>query len=64
MKVYVTFYKDGFGEQSVDKVFSSSEKACKYVIERDFRNNGYYKDFSEDALMKAAAVYVEVVDVE
>jgi hypothetical protein len=39
-------------------------KACKYVIERDFRCNSYYKDFSEEGLMEQALHFVLESDVE
>ena len=58
MKVYITFVKDGYGENSIDKVFSSSEKACQYIIEKEFRRNSYYNDFSQDRLMKEALLFV------
>ena len=64
MKVYITYYKDGYGYQEIDKIFSSSEKACKYVIEKDFRRNSYYNDFSQDRLMKEALLFVEEEEVE
>lgn len=64
MKVYITHYKDGYGDQEIDKIFLSSEKACKYVIERDFRCNSYYKDFSEEGLMEQALHFVLESDVE
>jgi hypothetical protein len=64
MKVYITFAKDGYGENSIDKVFSSSEKACQYIIEKEFRRNDYYKKFTDNELMEAALVFVEIVDVE
>jgi hypothetical protein len=64
MKVYITYYKDGYGYQEIDKIFSSSEKACKYIIERKFLSNDYYKDFSQDRLMKEALLFVEEGEVE
>ena len=64
MKVYITYYKDGYGYQEIDKIFSSAEKACKYIIERKFLSNDYYKDFSQDRLMKEASLFVEEGEVE
>jgi hypothetical protein len=64
MKVYITYCKDGYGYQEIDKIFSSSEKACKYTIERKFLSNDYYKDFSQDRLMKEALLFVEEGEVE
>ena len=58
MKVYITYCKDGYGYQEIDKIFSSSEKACKYTIERKFLSNDYYKKFSDDELMREAAAFV------
>jgi hypothetical protein len=58
MKVYITYCKDGYGEQVVDKAFSSHEKACQYIIEKEFRRNDYYKKFSDDELMREAAAFV------
>jgi hypothetical protein len=64
MKVYITYCKDGYGGQEIDKIFSSSEKACKYIIERKFLSNDYYKDFSQDRLMKEALLFVEEEEVK
>lgn len=58
MKVYIIYRKDGYGEQVVDKVFSTHEKACQYIIEKEFRRNSYYNDFSQDRLMKEALLFV------
>jgi hypothetical protein len=58
MKVYIIYRKDGYGEQVVDKAFSSHEKACQYIIEKEFRRNDYYKKFSDDELMREAAAFV------
>ncbi len=58
MKVYITYCKDGYGYQEIDKIFSSSEKACQYIIEKEFRRNDYYKKFSDDELMREAAAFV------
>jgi hypothetical protein len=65
MKVYITHYEDGVaGMSSVDKAFSSLDKACQYVIKRNFLRNDFYKNYSDDELMKAAEGFVEIVDVE
>jgi|Laugrespbdmm15dd_1035085.scaffolds.fasta_scaffold51181_1 hypothetical protein len=66
MKVYITHYKDGFGDQEIDKIFLSSEKACKYVIEGQgqFQHNDYYKKFTEVELMEQALHFVLESDVE
>jgi len=58
MKVYIIYCKDGYGEQVVDKVFSTHEKACQYIIEKEFRRNDYYKKFSDDELMREAMPFV------
>ena len=58
MKVYIIYRKDGYGEQVVDKVFSTHEKACQYIIEKEFPRNDYYKKFSDDELMREAAIFV------
>jgi hypothetical protein len=34
------------------------------VIEKDFRRNSYYNDFSQDRLMKEALLFVEEGEVE
>jgi hypothetical protein len=64
MKVYITYWKDGYGDQEIDKIFSTHEKACEYIIEREFLSNNYYKDFSQDRLMKEALLFVEEGEVE
>ncbi len=51
-------YKNAYDEWVVDKAFSSHEKACQYIIEKEFRRNDYYKKFSDDELMREAAAFV------
>jgi hypothetical protein len=67
MKVYIIYYKDGFNEYSthiIDKVFSSLDKACQYVVEKRLKHSDFYKGYNGDELMKAAVCFVETVDVE
>jgi hypothetical protein len=64
MRVYITYCKDGYGDQEIDKIFSSHEKACQYIIEKKFRRNDYYKKFSEYELMRKAAAFVTEEGVE
>ena len=64
MRVYITFAADGFGDNEIDKVFSSSEKACEHVIEKYFRRNHYYRKFNEDELKKEALFFIVESEVE
>jgi hypothetical protein len=50
----------------IDKIFLSSEKACKYVIEGQgqFQHNDYYKKFTEVELMEQALHFVLEFEVE
>ena len=57
MKVYIIYCKDGYGEQVVDKVFSTHEKACQYIIEKEFRSK-FYEKHSKESLMREAAAFV------
>lgn len=63
MKVYLVYCKDGFGGTEVDKVFLSHEKACQYVIQKEFRGNSYYDKFTETELMHQAEAFVSVEEV-
>jgi hypothetical protein len=65
MKVFIVYCKDGYGEQAVDKVFLSHERACQYVIQKEFRGNSYYDKFTDIELMREAKAFVtreEVVE--
>ncbi len=64
MKVYITYYKDGYGDQEIDKIFSSLDKACQYVVEKRLKHSDFCKGYNGDELMKAAVCFVETVDVE
>ncbi len=64
MKVYIIYYENGFNEYYIDKVFSSLDKACQYVVEKRLKHNDFYKEYNGDELMKAAVCFVETVDVE
>jgi hypothetical protein len=57
MRVYITYRKDGYGDQVVDKVFSSHEKACQYIIEKYFQYK-FYEKHSKESLMREAAAFV------
>lgn len=64
MKVYIVYTDDCFNGNAVDKVFSSEEKACKYVIAQVFNGNSYYSKLSSEELMAEASKHVDTYEVE
>jgi len=62
MKVYITFEKDGYGGDRVEKVFKSKHKAQYWVIDSCLRDSlPSVKD--EGELLKRSLQYIEVYEV-
>jgi hypothetical protein len=59
MKVYITHYKDGYGDQEIDKIFSTKEKAIDHIIkEWLITDPHFYKGIRHEALIECAAKHV------
>lgn len=62
MKVCVTFEKDGYGGEQIERIFSSEEKAQDHIIDTRFDRPMYQnKEYSE--LKKLALEYISVYEV-
>ncbi len=62
MKVYITFEKDGFGEQ-IEKVFNDESDAQDHIINTRFGLNEAYCNFSTHELQETALGQIEEHDV-
>lgn len=63
MKAYVTFEKDGYGGEQIEKVFANEELAQDHIIETRFALNMAYADFERHELEEKALEYIEGYDV-
>ena len=59
MKVYITFEKDGYGGEQIEKVFAGKADAQGHVIETKFRFNMAYADMERHELEEKALGYIE-----
>lgn len=59
MNVYVTYEKDGYNGQQVEKVFASEADAQDWVIESRFSRNSYYDGKEPHELQEEALGYIE-----
>lgn len=63
MKVYITYEKDGYGGQQVEKVFGNEALAQAHIISTRFSTNSYYADMEQHELEEKALEYIEEHDV-
>lgn len=59
MKVYVTYEKDGYGGQQVEKVFINKHNAVSFVVESRLKDNGAFRDKTESELRALAENHIE-----
>lgn len=64
MNVYITYGMDGYNDQIVDRVFSSMDKACEYVIQHHFSDISHYSKMTVDQLHAEARKHVHEYTVE
>ena len=63
MTVFVTYCKDGYGGDMVDKIFAKEPDAINYVIDNVFRGNVYYQRLSIDQKQKEALKHIDEYEV-
>ena len=59
MKVYVTFQKDGYGGEQIEKVFAAKADAQDHIITTKFRRNMVYAGMGRHELEEKALGYIE-----
>lgn len=62
MKVYVTFEKDGYNGEQIEKVFAKEEDAQDWIIDSRFDRPMYY-GMELNELQEKALDYIEECDV-
>ncbi len=62
MKVYIAMGKDGYGGESVDKVFEDEDLAIKYVIKEVFCTNYFYTSKTIEEQRKLALQFLKIYD--
>lgn len=62
-RVYIIYQKNGFGGSEVAEVFASRVVARKYVIDKIFGTNEFYRDKKEDVLNSYADKHIHKYEV-
>ena len=64
MKVYITYSKDGYGGEMVDKVFKKRENAIKYIIDTKLFWNEEHSHIPTDKLEDEALKYIDTFELK
>jgi len=57
--VYLIYNDDGCGNYTVSKVYGKRKDAIKHIIKNVFKDNDYYKEWTQKEKEKHALKYIE-----